>query len=186
MDIANIPSLKLKQHLQIIVFSKRTLNFQPSIFRGELLVAREGRYLPTGREFPPNSSAPLRKETHRGRASFKVADAAGMTGDRPLWYLGAGNRGRKVGIDFHRYLMWSDGMKLRLILFDICITKCSLRVIFDRLYVDFWRWTKALTKILDQCTWPCSDLLEAYNHTISGYWFDCQRPCLTVVGVWLS
>lgn len=33
---------------------------------------------------------------------------------------------------------------------------------------------------------PCGDLLEAYNHAISRYWFDCQRPCLTVVGVWLS
>lgn len=40
-----------------------------------------------------------------------MADAAGMTGDRPLWCLGAGNGGRKVGMDFYRYLMWSDGIK---------------------------------------------------------------------------
>jgi len=98
------------------VFSKRKLVFQSSIFRGELLVAREGRYLSADREFQPNSSAPLRKEKHRGRASFKVADAAGMTGDRPLWCLCAGNGGRMVGMEFYGYLVWSDGIKLTWIL----------------------------------------------------------------------
>lgn len=108
------------------MFLKRKLVFQRSIFRAaNLLGFREGRYLSAGKEFQPNSSAPLRKGKHRGRASFKVADAAGMTGDRPLWCLGAGNGGRKVGMEFHRYLMWSDEIKLSLILFDICITKRS-------------------------------------------------------------
>ncbi len=87
---------------------------------------------------------------HRGRASFKVADAAGMTGDRPLWCLGAGNGRRKVGMECHGCLVWSDGIRWHWHLYIIRYISLAWSMI--ELYVDFY-WTKinqALTKI----PWP--------------------------------